>query len=132
MLFFCKCSCYEEHTKTANSGKRQAKIFSDKHKFDMVNSHFFNVKKILLVFSICKSQMLTYIICHLFHQVKVDDIPLDTADKDETMKCEIFDLRQNFLDHCTNKNYQFNTLRHAKYSTMMCLYEMYNSSNSNS
>ncbi|KAI3879843.1 hypothetical protein MKX03_000462 [Papaver bracteatum] len=62
---------------------------------------------------------------HVFHPVEVRDVAEHTKDMDEVIPCEIFDTRQSFLCLCRGSNYQFNTLRRAKHSTMMVLYHLH-------
>ncbi len=59
-------------------------------------------------------------------QVEVDDVPLQTKDKDEIMESEFFDTRQAFLSLCQGNHYQYDTLRRAKHSSMMVLYHLHN------
>ena len=61
-------------------------------------------------------------------QEELDDIPVDTTDKDEIMESEFFDSRQAFLSLCQGNQYQFDTLRRAKHSSMMILYHLHNPS----
>lgn len=44
------------------------------------------------------------------------------------MTCEIFDSRTSYLSLCQSKFLQFDTLRRAKYSTMITLYYLHNPS----
>ncbi|KAH7298465.1 hypothetical protein KP509_25G044800 [Ceratopteris richardii] len=63
---------------------------------------------------------------HLFIAEKVEDAPSDTQDRDEIMECEYFDNRQAFLSLCQGNQYQYDTLRRAKHSSMMILYHLHN------
>ena len=62
----------------------------------------------------------------VYLQEEVNDIPVDSMDKDEIMESEFFDIRQAFLSLCQGNQYQFDTLRRAKHSTMMVLYHIHN------
>ena len=42
-------------------------------------------------------------------------------DEDPVISIDLTDTRQNFLGQCQHQHWQFNTLRHAQYSTMMIL-----------
>jgi len=52
----------------------------------------------------------------------------ETADRDKDMECEIFETRASFVSLCQGNHYQYNSLRHAKHSTMMVLYHLHNPS----
>ncbi|WOL02901.1 histone acetyltransferase HAC1-like isoform X2 [Canna indica] len=54
------------------------------------------------------------------------DILGDIDDKDGTIQSKLFDLRTGFLSFCQNEQYQFDTLRRAKHSTMMILFHLHN------
>ena len=43
------------------------------------------------------------------------------------MESKYFDSRIDFLKHCQDNQYQFDTLRRAKHSTMMILYNLHDS-----
>ncbi|KAI3813302.1 hypothetical protein L1987_18022 [Smallanthus sonchifolius] len=49
-------------------------------------------------------------------------IPVDTKDNDDVLVNKFFDTRDDFLNKCQKSLYQFDTLGHAKYSSMMILY----------
>ena len=49
----------------------------------------------------------------------------DTDDKDAMIQSECFDTRTKFLSLCQGNQYQFDTLRRAKHSTMMILYHLH-------
>ncbi|KAD3640970.1 hypothetical protein E3N88_30193 [Mikania micrantha] len=57
---------------------------------------------------------------------KMDDAPLDTKDNDEVLVNNFLTSRNDFLNKCQISEYQFHTLSHAKYSSMMILYHLIN------
>lgn len=59
-------------------------------------------------------------------QVEINDVPVDTKDRDEILESEFFDTRQAFLSLCQGNHYQYDTLRRAKHSSMMILYHLHN------
>jgi len=61
-----------------------------------------------------------------FPQIEVEPLP-ETNDGDPTMESKYFDSRIDFLKHCQDNQFQFDTLRRAKHSTMMILYYLHNS-----
>lgn len=52
----------------------------------------------------------------------MSNVPHDTKDKDGLLMNSFFETRDDFLNKCENSQYQFNTLNHAKYSSLMLLY----------
>ena len=46
-------------------------------------------------------------------------------DEDPVISIDLTDTRQNFLGQCQHQHWQFNTLRHAQYSTMMILHHLH-------
>ncbi|XP_062196982.1 probable histone acetyltransferase HAC-like 3 isoform X2 [Phragmites australis] len=63
---------------------------------------------------------------HTFQRIEVEPLP-DTDDGDPTMESKYFDSRIDFLKHCQDNQYQFDSLRRAKHSTMMILYLLHES-----
>ncbi|CAA7027415.1 unnamed protein product [Microthlaspi erraticum] len=63
---------------------------------------------------------------HTLFPVAIEDVPTKIEEKDENMESEIFDNRQAFLSLCQGNNYQYDTLRRAKHSSMMILYHLHN------
>ncbi|PVH37653.1 hypothetical protein PAHAL_5G053700 [Panicum hallii] len=63
---------------------------------------------------------------HAFQRIEVEPLP-ETDDGDPTMESKYFDSRIDFLKHCQDNQFQFDTLRRAKHSTMMILYYLHNS-----
>ncbi|XP_074324708.1 histone acetyltransferase HAC1-like [Apium graveolens] len=64
---------------------------------------------------------------HILYPVEVSGVPEDTQDNDEILDSKFFDTRLTFLGLCEGNHYQFDTLRRAKYSSMMLLYHLHNS-----
>ncbi|KAL6658234.1 hypothetical protein ACP70R_003820 [Stipagrostis hirtigluma subsp. patula] len=60
---------------------------------------------------------------HLEEYIEVEPLP-ETDDGDPIMESKYFDSRIDFLKHCQENQYQFDTLRRAKHSTMMILYHL--------
>lgn len=52
----------------------------------------------------------------------MSNVPRDTTDRDGLLINNFFETRDDFLNKCEIFQYQFNTLAHAKYSSMMILY----------
>lgn len=50
----------------------------------------------------------------------------NTEDEDPLMEQECLDTRLHFLNYCQKNNFQFDKLRHAKYTTMMLLCHLHN------
>ncbi|KAI3726595.1 hypothetical protein L1987_66393 [Smallanthus sonchifolius] len=63
---------------------------------------------------------------HTLYPIEINDVPVDTKDKDEILESEFFDTRQAFLSLCQGNHYQYDTLRRAKHSSMMVLYHLHN------
>nr|XP_034595112.1 probable histone acetyltransferase HAC-like 3 isoform X2 [Setaria viridis] len=63
---------------------------------------------------------------HAFQRIEVEPLP-ETDDGDPTMESKYFDSRIDFLKHCQDNQFQFDTIRRAKHSTMMILYYLHNS-----
>jgi E1A/CREB-binding protein len=63
---------------------------------------------------------------HALHPVDINNVTVDTKDKDEILESEFFDTRQAFLSLCQGNHYQYDTLRRAKHSSMMVLYHLHN------
>lgn len=58
-------------------------------------------------------------------QVEVEKVSSFLNDEDKTLSCEIFSTREGFLNYCLQNHYEFGTLRRAKHSSMMILYNLH-------
>jgi len=47
------------------------------------------------------------------------------SDEDDNICSRIFNMRTVFLEFCQKNNYQFNTFRQAKHSTMMIIHHLH-------
>lgn len=63
---------------------------------------------------------------HTFLRIEEEPLP-ETDDGDPRMESKYFDSRIDFLKFCQDNQYQFDTLRRAKHSTMMILYHLHDS-----
>ncbi|CAI9284689.1 unnamed protein product [Lactuca saligna] len=64
--------------------------------------------------------------CHsgennLLYEVMVKNMIVDTKDKDDVFVNSFFETPDAFLNKCQKSHFQFDTLSHAKYSSMMIL-----------
>ncbi|CAH2033413.1 unnamed protein product [Thlaspi arvense] len=65
---------------------------------------------------------------HTLSPVAIKGVPFEIEDEDGNIESEFFDNRQAFLSLCQGNNYQYDTLRRAKHSSMMILYHLHNPS----
>ncbi|KAL6626276.1 hypothetical protein ACP70R_030002 [Stipagrostis hirtigluma subsp. patula] len=63
---------------------------------------------------------------HTLQPVDIVGVLEDTKDRDGILENEFFDTRQAFLSLCQREQYQYDTLRRAKHSSMMVLYHLHN------
>ncbi|KAJ1264517.1 hypothetical protein BS78_08G007200 [Paspalum vaginatum] len=63
---------------------------------------------------------------HKLHPVDIVGVPKDTKDRDAILESEFFNTRLAFLSLCEENNYQFDSLRRAKHSSMMVLHHLHN------
>ncbi|XP_039142760.1 histone acetyltransferase HAC12-like isoform X2 [Dioscorea cayenensis subsp. rotundata] len=62
---------------------------------------------------------------HEFYMVEVEKVSSFLNDEDKTLSCQIFSTREGFLNYCLQNHYEFGTLRRAKHSSMMILYNLH-------
>merc|ERR1712166_1454279 len=63
---------------------------------------------------------------HFLVVVLTDPEEPPKKDEDPVISIDLTDTRQNFLGQCQHQHWQFNSLRHAQYSTMMILQHIHN------
>ncbi|KAG9145913.1 hypothetical protein Leryth_025410 [Lithospermum erythrorhizon] len=62
---------------------------------------------------------------HALSEIVVDGVPQNTDDEDVVLDTDIFENRNSFLTFSRENHYQFDSLRHAKYSSTMILYHLH-------
>jgi len=63
------------------------------------------------------------------HMAKLDrrsTVVKDTSEVDAVVESDLFESRQQFLNHCQTTHCQFDELRRAKHSTLLVLYQIHN------
>ena len=63
---------------------------------------------------------------HFLVVVLTDPEEAPKKDEDPVISTDLTDTRQSFLGQCQMCHWQFNSLRHAQYSTMMILQHIHN------
>ena len=76
----------------------------------------------IAVFDVMNRNKEVFFVIHLIDEAKMLATKKRVNDPDKEMKCELMEGREGFLNLSKENHLQFNTLRHAKYSTMMLLY----------
>ena len=57
---------------------------------------------------------------------KLRDLSSDTTDPDDLLKCPLLDSRRTFLEVCQHRSMQFDSIRRAKYSSLVLLHYLNN------